>query len=108
MNLRLRTQEYPQKNKRPKSSECCIAAIYHERIENSTFARAIYLTMQEFSIQFVATYIDDMAIYSSTQDGRLDHFRELLEFSTLRSTNEIETEEMQVRAREVAFAPIQL
>lgn len=64
--------------------------------------------MQELSIQFVATYIDDMAIYSSTQDGRLDHFRELLEFSTLRSTNEIETEEMQVRAREVAFAPIQL
>ena len=44
----------------------------------STFARAIYLAMQEFLGEFVSTYIDDITIYSKTFEEHLIHVEKVL------------------------------
>jgi hypothetical protein len=51
----------------------------------STFSRAIYLAIQRFIGQFVATYVDDITIYSEGQEVHLDHLRQV--FARLREVN---------------------
>jgi hypothetical protein len=48
----------------------------------STFSRAIYLAMQDFIGDFVATYIDDTTVYSDNVENHLHQLRQV--FSRLR------------------------
>lgn len=45
----------------------------------SCFSRAIYMAMQGYLNDFVATYIDDVVIYSWDFDEHVDHCRKVLE-----------------------------
>ena len=62
----------------------------------STFARAIYLAMQEFLSQFVSTYIDDITIYSKSFEKHLEHLEKVL--------NRLRDVRMKINPKKCSFA----